>query len=111
MAGFLLTALYAALYFVVRSVDGAVAGNMLRMYGLTIVAGRETAMFDALNRGMEPVWVYGLSVIDDVGSLLLALPFTWLVVRYLRRVAAIRGGLSHFEKQALLHREWVHRWG
>ncbi|MEK6974811.1 MAG: small multi-drug export protein [Candidatus Thermoplasmatota archaeon] len=111
LAGLLLTGVYAALYVGVRSVDPATASGMLRMYGLTIAAGRETAMFDALARGMHPGLVYGLSVLDDFGSFLLALPFAWLVVRSLKRVSRVRWALAHFEKQALQRRHWVHRWG
>ncbi len=110
-AGLLLTLAYVGLYAIVRSSDSATAANMLRMYGLTIVAGRETAMLDALARGMPAGLVYGLSVLDDFGSFLLALPFAWLVVRVVKRSSAVRWGLAHFEKQALLRRRWVHRWG
>ena len=111
LAGLLLTALYVALYLVVRSFDAAAARGMLRMYVLTIAAGRETAMLDALVRGLHPGMVYGLSVLDDFGSFLLALPFAWLVVRILKRSGRVRWALAHFEKQALLRRRWVHRWG
>lgn len=111
LAGALLTLGYVVVYLLVRSWDPTMAGNMLRMYALTILAGRETAMFDALARGMPPPLVYGLSVLDDFGSFLLALPFAWLVVRTLKRSNAVRWALAHFEKQALLRRRWVHRWG
>lgn len=111
LAGLALTAGYVALYLLVRSFDPDRAAAMLRMYGLTIAAGRETAMFDALHRGLPPLWVYGLSVIDDLGSLLLALPFAWLVVRGLKRLHALRWAIARLEKQALLHRRWVQRWG
>ena len=106
-----MTGLYVALYLVVRSVDPSTASGMLRMYVLTMAAGRETAMLDALVRGMHPGLVYGLSVLDDFGSFLLALPFAWLVVRLLKRSGRVRWALAKFEKQALLRRRWVHRWG
>ena len=111
LAGLALTVAYVALYLAVRTFDPERAAAMLRMYGLTIAAGRETAMLDALNRGLPPLWVYGLSVIDDLGSLLLALPFAWLVVRSLKRFHALRWTIARLEKQALLHRRWLQRWG
>lgn len=111
LAGLALTAAYAVLYLVARDVDPRAAASMLRMYGLTIAAGRETAMFDALHRGLPAPWVYGLSVIDDIGSLLLALPFAWFAMRFLKRFHRVRWALARFEKQALQHRRWVQRWG
>lgn len=111
LAGLALTVAYVLVYLAARSVDPRAAASMLRMYGLTIAAGRETAMFDALHRGLPPLWVYGLSVLDDLGSLLLALPFAWLVVRWLKRFHSLRWLLARLEKQALLHRRWVQRWG
>ena len=110
-SGIALTVAYVLAVLAVRQADPAKAAAMVRMYGLTIVAGRETAMLDALQNGLPPAWVYALSVVDDVGSLLLALPFTWFVVRFLRGDPRVRWWLSRFEKQALLHRAWVRRWG
>lgn len=110
-AGLALTALYVAAYLVVRQQDPDAAAAMLRMYGLTMLAGRETAMFDALNQGLPPLWVFVLSYVDDFGSFLLALPFFWLLVRGLRARPRIRWLLARFEKQALRRRRLVARWG
>lgn len=111
VAGLVLTGLYAAAYVVLLQRDPGAAAAMLRMYGLTMLAGRETAMLDALNHGLPAVWVFVLSFVDDFGSLLVALPVFWLLVRALRARPSVRWLLARFEKQALRKRRLVARWG
>lgn len=110
-AGLALTLVYATAYALVRQRDPAAAAAMLRMYGVTILAGREAAMFDALQRGLPAPAVFALSYVDDFGSFLLALPFTWLLLRVLRSRPRVRWAMARFEKQALLRRRFVTRWG
>src|SRR5262245_32449409 len=91
--GVVSTSVYAAVYFAARTTEPGRADAMLRMYVFTMAAGRETAMFDALHNGLPASWTFGLSVLDDVGSLMLALCFAWFFVNFLKRSPRVRWAL------------------
>lgn len=102
---------YVGLYAYLRATDPAMGQAMLRLFGLTIATGRETALFDAQRNGMPLGLSIGLSVIDDLMTLLFNVVVVWLLVSGLGRVSWTRRLLARIETQALRHRRWVQRWG
>lgn len=102
---------YGLLYLTLRATDPDLARAMLRLFGLTIVAGRETALFDAERNGMPLGMAIGLSIVDDLATLLLNITLVWFLVATLQRASHARRILARIETQALRRRHWVHRWG
>ncbi len=111
MACFLLFAGYVGTYLVVRELDASLAASMLRLFGLTVLAGRETALFDAQHNGMPLPWALGFSYVDDIASLLLCITVFWFLLDALHRAPMARRMLARLEKQALRHRSWIQKWG
>ncbi len=111
LLGVAATGAYVATYLAVRALDPDRAAAMLRMYFVTIAAGRETAMFDAMHGGLPPTWTFVLSVLDDVGSLMIALAVAWIALSAIKAWPAARWAFAHLEKQAILHRPTVQRLG
>lgn len=107
----LLAVTYCGVYAYLRATDPAMAAAMLRLFGLTIATGRETALFDAQRNGMPLGLSIGLSVVDDLMTLLFNIVLVWLLVSSLGRTALGRRMLARVETQALRHRRWVQRWG
>lgn len=108
-----LVALYVALYLVLRPVRPRLALGMVELFAFTVAAGRETAILQALE-GPDPMpasVVWGLSVMDDVGSLLMAIAAVWLLRDTLQRFPTTGGWFLDLEKQALRHQATVRRWG
>lgn len=107
----LLAITYCGVYAFYRATDPDMAQAMLRLFGLTIATGRETALFDAQRNGMPLVLSIVLSVVDDVMTLLFNIVLVWLLVTTLARTPWGRRMLAHLQTQALRHRRWVQRWG
>lgn len=109
--GAALTVAYAGIYAILVIVGSPDAGRMLRMYALTMAAGREAALFDALHQGMSLPRAIGFSVLDDIGTLLLTIVVVWTLYRGLRRVPVVQWFVLRLETQALRKRAWIRRWG
>lgn len=107
----LLALSYVGLYSYLRTTDPAMAQAMLRLFGLTIATGRETALFDAQRNGMPLGLSIVLSVLDDLMTLLFNVVIVWLLVSTLSRYSWARRLLARVETQALRHRHWMQRWG
>ncbi len=102
---------YGILYAILYEVDRELAAAMIRLFALTIAAGRETALFDAERNGMPLGMAIGLSVVDDIATLLLNITVVWFLVAALQRTALARRILARVETKALRHRAWVRKWG
>lgn len=111
MACALLAITYCGVYAFYRATDPEMARAMLRLFGLTIATGRETALFDAQRNGMPLALSIVLSVVDDIMTLLFNIVLVWLLVTTLARTLLGRRMLAHLQTQALRHRRWVQRWG
>lgn len=108
-----LVVLYLALQAILQVTSPTLAGDLLRLFFLTMVAGREPALF-AVYQGSHPVpvaWAASIAIVDDLATLFLAAPFAWLVVTRLRRIPAFDGLLRSFEHALNDHRATVDRWG
>jgi uncharacterized membrane protein len=108
-----LVALYAAIQLVLQMVSPVLAGDLLRLFVLTMVAGREPALF-AVYQTSHPVpvpWAAAMAILDDLATLFLAAPLAWLVVDRLRRYAPFDSLLRSFEHGLHAHRRAIDRWG
>lgn len=104
---------YVALLAFFYATERALFDDMLRLYGLTLLAGREPAMF-AVYQPPTPVplgWMLIVAVLDDVGTLLLTLPWVWYAFERLRGAGPLQEWLMGLEKTALENRRWIRRWG
>ncbi len=107
----ILAVTYSGVYAFYRATDPAMAQAMLRLFGLTIATGRETALFDAQRNGMPLALSIVLSVVDDLMTLLFNIVLVWLLVTTLDRTLAGRRLVARVQTQALRRRRWVQRWG
>lgn len=108
-----LVALYAAVQLVLQATSPVLADDLLRLFLLTMVAGREPALF-AVYQTSHPVpvaWAAGMAIVDDLATLFLAAPLAWLVVDRLRRFSPFDALLRSFEHALNDHRAAVDRWG
>lgn len=108
-----LVAAYALVQLALQATDPALARGLLRLFLLTVVAGREPALFDAY-QAEPPVplaWASAMALLDDWATLFLAAPLAWLLVDRLRRVPALDALLRSFEHALNAHRAAVDRWG
>lgn len=106
-------ALYLGLLAFLYLRDRPLFEEMVRLYALTLAAGREPAMF-AVYQPPTPVplhWMLLIAVLDDVGTLLLTLPWVWYVFHRLHGVGAFQNWLLGLEKSALENRRWIQRGG
>lgn len=108
-----LVVLYTVVQLVLHATSPVLARDLLRLFVLTIVAGREPALF-AVYQTSHPVpvpWAATMAVIDDLATLFLASPLAWLVVDRLRRFSPFDSLLRSFEHGLNAHRAAVDRWG
>jgi uncharacterized membrane protein len=108
-----LVAAYAAIQLVLQATSPRLADDLLRLFVLTMVAGRETALF-AVYQTSHPVpvaWAASMAILDDLATLFLAAPLAWLVVDRLRRYAPFDSLLRSFEHGLNARRAAVDRWG
>ncbi len=111
--GVSLVALYVTVQLVLQATSPVLAGDLLRLFALTIVAGREPALF-AVYQTSHPVpvaWAAAMAIIDDLATLFLAAPLAWLMVDRLRRFWPFDSLLRSFEHSLAGHRAAVDRWG
>lgn len=110
-AAYLVT--YLLLLSFLWATDRPLFEDMVRLYVLTLLAGREPAML-AVYQPPTPVplpWMLAVSILDDVGTLLLTLPWVWYAYQRLDGVDWVQSWLIGLEKTALQHRRWIRRWG
>lgn len=108
-----LVAAYAAIQLVLQATSPQLADDLLRLFVLTMAAGREPALF-AVYQTSHPVpvaWAASMAVLDDLATLFLAAPLAWLVVDRLRRFVPFDSMLRSFEHGLNAHRAAVDRWG
>lgn len=108
-----LVAAYATVQLVLQMTAPTLANDLLRLFFLTMVAGREPALF-AVYQTDHPVpvpWAATMAIVDDLATLFLAAPLAWLLVDRLRRFPALDGLLRSFEHSLNDHRAAVDRWG
>ncbi|HEX9815755.1 MAG TPA: hypothetical protein VGB18_02135, partial [Candidatus Thermoplasmatota archaeon] len=113
LAGLAYVVTYLCLLAYLYATDRALFEDMVRLYVLTLVAGREPAML-AVYQPPTPVplpWMLAVSILDDVGTLLLTLPWVWYAHQRLRGVGWLQSWFIGLEKTALQHRRWIRRWG
>ena len=108
-----LVAVYALVQLVLQLTHPVLANDLLRLFFLTMLAGREPALF-AVYQTSHPVpvlWAAAMAIVDDLATLFLAAPLTWLIVDRLRRFSAFDALLRSFERALRGHRAAVDRWG
>lgn len=113
LAGLAYVVTYLSLLAYLHETDRDLFEDMVRLYALTLLAGREPAML-AVYQPPTPVplsWMLAVSILDDVGTLLLTLPWVWYAYQRLRGVGWLQSWLIGLEKTALQHRRWIRRWG
>ncbi|MBI2078624.1 MAG: hypothetical protein HYT80_09705 [Euryarchaeota archaeon] len=113
LAGLAYVLLYGSILAFLYVVDRELFADMVRLYGLTLLAGREPAMLAAY-QPPTPVplgWMIVVAILDDVGTLLLTLTWVWWGFHRLRGVGLLQNWLLDLEKAALHHRAWLRRWG
>lgn len=111
--GLALVAAYGCVQVALQWIDPALARGLWQLLVLTMVAGREPALFAAY-QGSPPVpvaWAVVMATIDDLATLFLAAPLAWLAMQRLRRLAAFDALLRSFEHALNDHRAAVDRWG
>ena len=111
--GLALVGVYLAIQLVLNAVDPVLARDLVRLFVLTMVAGREPALF-AVYQTSHPVpvaWAASMAIIDDLATLFLAAPLAWLVMARLRRFGAFDALLRSFEHGLADHRAAIDRWG
>lgn len=111
--GLSLVGLYLTVQLVLQATSPVLANDLLRLFVLTMVAGREPALF-AVYQTSHPVpvpWAAAMAILDDLATLFLAAPLAWLVVDRLRRFRPFDSLLRSFERSLSGRRAAVDRWG
>ncbi|MHB1261152.1 MAG: hypothetical protein ACYC2H_05495 [Thermoplasmatota archaeon] len=111
--GVSLVAFYVAVQLILQATSPVLAEDLLRLFVLTMVAGREPALF-AVYQTTHPVpvaWAAAMAIVDDLATLFLAAPLAWLLVDRLRRFSLLDSLLRSFEHSLAGHRAAVDRWG
>jgi uncharacterized membrane protein len=98
---------------VALALDFSLFARLVGFSVLTVVSGREAAMLLAYQGpdAVDPVWIFLVTLLQDLAALFLIIPLVWLGAERLREAYLIGGIILSLEKAALTHRRLVDRWG